>query len=152
MRPSAIRAQTEMFANDPESSINKQPDRDLEKVLDIVSATSTSSSSSKDSSSLVNNTSAMRVIKYLSEIPLIDMRYHVAYDRKHRICRALYLMIQEDLRNAIQCQLMSEDNAPAQSAPSSTQHSGKHRSNNASSQQVQSIGGGTQTKDGTLNN
>ena len=47
----------------------------------------------------------MDVIKFLSETPLEEMSHSAAADgvRKNRLCRELLSMIQDDLRNAIQC-------------------------------------------------
>jgi len=83
VRQSAMRAQNEMFANDPESALSKQPDPDLEKILYMVAP-------SKESQFV---STSLEVIKFLAEIPLTDMKFPMKNIRKHRLCRSLYLLI-----------------------------------------------------------
>lgn len=49
--------------------------------------------------------SPMDVVKFLSETPLEEMCHSAAADRgrKNKLCRELLSMVQDDLRNAIQC-------------------------------------------------
>ena len=86
----------------------------------------------------------MDVVKFLSETPLEEMSHSAAADkvRKNRLGRELLSMIQDDLRNAIQRELMSEDilggSTSASSSKESNQNQSHHAHQSSQPQQAQS--------------